>query len=379
MPYFSFSIKGINSQLKEFNIKPNELYYSKNTEIWKILNKKSDNSIISLNYQKRLRIEKLGKNILFFLPPSIGVGDAIEYAIAIKELRNKKSFNKIAVAFAGKYSFIFKKYFKIKNTFSYVISKNQMLEYDTHFHFTLEIKPLINQKYFRTNIYNEILKYFKIVNEIKYNKYLLNKKIKKISIFPISTSPLRSMPVEVISNLIKKLEKKFQVEIFFDNNSEISNFLYKNLKVDKVSIHNPKNTIELVDQIKKIEYGIFMDSGPIHIAKLFNKRGLLLETTVSKNILLNNYFLIKSIENKYSSSFCEAPCGLTDIFNFKNNFGCYDSLEIKDNFFKKNKFSFLNNRGVKNNYLEFIKKPVGCINSLNVQNIYNNIIKDIDL
>ena len=39
----------------------------------------------------------------------------------------------------------------------------------------------------------------------------------------------------------------------------------------------------------------------------------------------------------------------------------------------------MNNRGVKNYYLDYIKKPVGCLSSLNVQNIYNVIKKDLSL
>ena len=75
----------------------------------------------------------------------------------------------------------------------------------------------------------------------------------------------------------------------------------------------------LFQQLKKIEYGIFMDSGPLHVAKMFNKKGLLIETSVSSKILLRNYKMIKGIENTFSSHFCKAPCGLTDIFNHNNN------------------------------------------------------------
>ena len=32
-----------------------------------------------------------------------------------------------------------------------------------------------------------------------------------------------------------------------------------------------------------------MDSGPLHIAKLFNKKGLLITSSVGQDILLNKY------------------------------------------------------------------------------------------
>ena len=36
-------------------------------------------------------------------------------------------------------------------------------------------------------------------------------------------------------------------------------------------------------------------------------------------------------------------------------------------------------RGVKNNYTSYIKNPVGCLQSLNVQNILTYIKKDLSL
>ena len=86
-----------------------------------------------------------------------------------------------------------------------------------------------------------------------------------------------------------------------------------------------------------------MDSGPLHVAKIFNKRGLLFETSVSGKMLLKNYNLIKTVENKYSSIFCNAPCGLTDIFNYKNTFGCYDSLKIQSSKCKNDNFKNMTN------------------------------------
>ena len=37
----------------------------------------------------------------------------------------------------------------------------------------------------------------------------------------------------------------------------------------------------------------------------------------------------------------------------------------------------MTNRGVKNNYMEKIRNPVGCVSSLNIQTIFNAIRKDL--
>ena len=187
------------------------------------------------------------------------------------------------------------------------------------------------------------------------------------------------MPIEILTKLINLLKKHFNIEIFLNQNSEISNLLYKRLIDEDTKIIDPKNTIALISAIKKIEYGIFMDSGPLHVAKMFNKKGLLIETSVSTKILLRKYKMIKGVENTFSSSFCIAPCGLTDIFNHNNNHGCFDSLQIERAKFKRENYSNMISRGVKNHYKKFFFKPVGCLSSLNVQNIYNAIMKETSL
>ena len=187
------------------------------------------------------------------------------------------------------------------------------------------------------------------------------------------------MPINFLNELIKVLVKEYVVEIFLDYTSEISKFISDNINIYEAIIIDPKNKSDLISSIKNIEYGLFMDSGPLHVAKTFSKRGLLFETSVSSKILLKNYNLIKGIENKYSSVFCKAPCGLTDIFNYKNTFGCYNSLKIQSSKCKNDNFKNMTNRGVKNYHLEYVRKPVGCLSSLNIQSIYNIIKKDLSL
>ena len=89
MPFFSFSVNQINPSLKKFNITPNKVYYSKNTQLWKLLNKEDTQKLNTLSLEKRIPITKISKKILFCLPPSIGLGDAIEYASGIKKTIEK--------------------------------------------------------------------------------------------------------------------------------------------------------------------------------------------------------------------------------------------------------------------------------------------------
>ena len=162
MPFFSFSINEVTPSLKKYNITENNLYFSKNTQLWKLIKKIPKSNINKLDFEKRHPVKSIGKKILFCLPPNIGLGDAIEYASALKSVSDSNIFEKLAVAFVGEFEFLFKDYFNLKNNFPYIIDNVDLEKFDTIFHLTLEIQSLINQKYSRSDIYSEIISFFKI-------------------------------------------------------------------------------------------------------------------------------------------------------------------------------------------------------------------------
>ena len=92
---------------------------------------------------------------------------------------------------------MFEDFLKIDIIYPFAIKKTEINNFDTVFHLTLEIKSLINQKYSRSNIYEEIINFFNIKN-VQKNKLKAQKKnkINKISIFPLSSSPIRTMTIK---------------------------------------------------------------------------------------------------------------------------------------------------------------------------------------
>ena len=123
-------------------------------------------------------------------------------------------------------------------------------------------------------------------------------------------------------------------------------------------------------EISKTDFGIFIDSGPLHIAKCFNKNGILIETSVSSKILLSNSKKLLSTENKYKSNYCNGPCGLVNVFAYKGKIGCYEThkLNFKDIVSFKNKKN-LQRWNKKENNSHLISNPVGCIKQIDVKNI----------
>ena len=372
MAFFSFSLLKDSFVYLSTNIEPNKKYYSKDIALSKELNNKNKiNSFAEINYETRLNITGVGKKLLICLPPKFGVGDAIEYGIAVYSLIKIKKFDKVSIAFTSNYNYLFKEFFAFVDIYPFIISQDELSTYDTVFHITLEINALKYQKYKRSNIAQEICDYFK-VPLIDYKKKInsvKNDNIKTISIFPISTSVIRSMPLHIVEKIIEIFGNEYKIKIICDN-SDYSKYFLENIKKDNFIFVEPKNIESLILEISITNFGIFMDSGPLHIAKCFNKKGILVETSVSSKILLSNSKNIMSLNNKYKSNYCNGPCGLVDLFAYENKAGCYEThkLNFKDIISFKNKKN-LQRWDKKENNSHFISNPVGCIKQIDVNNI----------
>ena len=85
--------------------------------------------------------------------------------------------------------------------------------------------------------------------------------------------------------------------------AEISNYIEKYINDKIVKIIHPKNLHDLLLVIENINFGIFMDSGPLHVAKILNKKGVLITSSVGKEKLLSDFNNIKSIDNSFKEIF----------------------------------------------------------------------------
>jgi len=372
MAFFSFSLIRDSFKYHSTNIEPNKKYYSKDITLRKELNNKNKiNSFVELTYESRTNITNLGKKLLICLPPKFGVGDAIEYGIAINSLIEIKKFYKIGIAFTSNHYYVFKEFFSFADIYPIIISQDELNIYDTVFHITLEIKALKYQKYNRSNIAQEICDYFKIplIDFKKQTGKSKKDNTKTISIFPVSTSLVRSLPLYIVEEIIESFSSEYKIKIIFDN-SDYSKYLFENIKNKNFISVEPKNIESLILEISMTNLGIFIDSGPLHIAKCFNINGVFVETTVASKILLSNLKNIIPVNNKYKSNYCNGPCGLVDIFAYEDNVGCYETHKIsfKDVSSLKNQKK-LQRWNKKANNAHLITNPVGCIKQIDVKNI----------
>mgnify|MGYP001144224787 CR=1 FL=1 len=106
--------------------------------------------------------------------------------------------------------------------------------------------------------------------------------MKTIAIFPISTSLIRSLPLHIIEEIINCFSNEYKIKIIFDS-SDYSKYLIENIKNNNFIAVKPTNIESLILEISKANFGIFIDSGPLHIAKCFNKNGKVFEYRSKKN------------------------------------------------------------------------------------------------
>ena len=371
MAFFSFSLLEGEFFYQSQQIQLNKKYYSKDITLWKELsNRNKKKQIFILKYESRQNVTFIGKNLLICLPPKFGLGDAIEYGIAIKSLIVSNKFSRVGVAYCGSHNYVFKNIFLFLDVYPFVVSEDVVKEYDTVFHITLEIESFKFQKYKRSNIASEICKYFNIDTidfKLKKNNQINNFR-KTISVFPISTSVIRSLPYEALEEITNNFNKEFQVRIIIDDSDFAKDLVEKN-KRNNFKFVKPKGIQNLISEIMKTNFGIFVDSGPLHLAKIFDIKGVLIETSVSSKTLLTNSQKIFPIENSYKSDYCFGPCGLVDVFSYEKNVGCYETNKITfENIKLLKKFKNLQRWNKKEINSQFFSNPVGCVKKIDIKN-----------
>ena len=323
-----------------------------------------------LTFEEHVKISIKAKKIVFCLPPNPGIGDSIEYGLAIKSIKENNLFEKIGIAFCSNTYKILSKFVEPDNIYSDFITDDEINQYDALFHFTTEIDSLKFQKYERENIEKCVNNYFNIK---KYHpkKDILSKKISRVSIFPISKSPIRTLSVTLIEDITSYLLKRnFVVDLILGNDELTSKKYLQIFDSKKINIYNPVNVQKLDSYIKNIEFGIFCDSGPVHLSKIYKKKGFLIATSVNSKNILNEDNTIISYNSEFKSLYCNAPCGLTNIINLQNKHGCYNTLKKNKDFVLNNSNFRLFNRGdLQKSYKKYIDNPVGCVESIKFKKI----------
>lgn len=153
-----------------------------------------------------------------------------------------------------------------------------------------------------------------------------------IGIFPLATSPLRTLPFTATIAMARSLCDLGPVSIYLNRDQGQGKAYLAALKgklPEEVTVIEGLPSIgALMEAVRDVDYGIFADSGPAHMSKLFATPGTAIYTSAPGDILQGRFVNLRCWTVPYKGDFCAAPCGLAKLRQSRaGRIGCMGSLE----------------------------------------------------
>lgn len=153
----------------------------------------------------------------------------------------------------------------------------------------------------------------------------------RLGVLPLGSSPLRTLPVAATAAVAAALRGFGSVTVFL-NRYQMQGRLYadalRKLALADLAIVDGLETIrDLMSAIEALDYAVFADSGPAHIAKLFATPGTAVYTSAPGEVLQGRFRNLARWQVPFSGPHCAAPCGLAKLrLDATGSFGCMGSL-----------------------------------------------------
>lgn len=272
---------------------------------------------------------RVGRRLLFLLP-SDGIGDCVGYFLFLQSVIETIAPARVAVACAGYAADVFSFAGNIK-VFPLWISQEVFLEFD-HIIDLLDALPLRTIADTPCDIEGALLDAASLSPCIGFGglKRQIPARSPRIGIFPLSSTPMRSLPPALTVFLAKQLSEFGHIEIFLNEQQRQSQIYASALSPVPAGVALNKgfpNLQELLEAMAKIDYGIFSDSGPAHLTKILGLPGLAIHTSADATPLRGRFGNLQTWQSTYEGSFCAAPCGLSGFYVTSDaRIGCMGSL-----------------------------------------------------
>mgnify|MGYP003980603557 CR=1 FL=1 len=160
----------------------------------------------------------------------------------------------------------------------------------------------------------------------------------RIGIFPLASSPLRTLPVETTVAMLGALQDKGPITLCL-NRFQRQGQLYSRALKSTYSAQLPPSmkTIEafssigdLLDMVAACDYLIAADSGPAHMAKLSAIPGVAVYSSAPGDILQGRFKNLARWTVPFAGDYCTAPCGLAGARQTSDGrIGCMGSLQLR--------------------------------------------------
>ena len=154
----------------------------------------------------------------------------------------------------------------------------------------------------------------------------------EIGLFPLASSPLRTLPVAVVRHLAEVLTGRGNLTVSLNIWQEQGKLMQQQLQAlgRGIRILESHPSIgDIVQSIARLDYAVFADSGPAHMAKLSATPGVAVYTSAPSHVLQGRFRNLAAYDVEYSGAYCSAPCGLAKVRQARSgDIGCMGSLEL---------------------------------------------------
>jgi ADP-heptose:LPS heptosyltransferase len=278
------------------------------------------------------RTELAAKRILFLLP-SQALGGNVATILAVAALQEHRRPAEIGVACTRSTTDLYK-LLRGVTIHPYWIDAVDVDRYDAIFDLG-HIEARRDIEIWPVDMEGEILRAFEVPPAARFAAEArpVRAHRPRIGIFPLGSSPLRSFPPETTVELARALQKEGAVTIFLNRaqlQGRLAREAIERAKLSEIRIIDGFGSIgELARAIERVDYGVFADSGPAHIAKLFGTPGMAVYTSAPGDVLQGRFRNLGNWQVTWQGAHCAAPCGLAKLRQDCNGrFGCMGSLGL---------------------------------------------------
>lgn len=155
----------------------------------------------------------------------------------------------------------------------------------------------------------------------------------RIGIFPIASSPLRTLPPPLGLRVAETLAGLGDLTVVL-NTDQRQGRLFAEAIRDRLppgvkTIGTLPTMAGLMQAIAGFDYAVFADSGPAHLSKLTGTHGLAIYSSAPGDLLQGRFTNLARFQLAFEGPHCRAPCGLAKLRKSDDGrVGCMGSLGL---------------------------------------------------
>jgi ADP-heptose:LPS heptosyltransferase len=273
------------------------------------------------------------KRVLFLLPAQ-ALGEAVAMFLFLQAVLERYPTARLAVACAQSAADIYALDGRIE-LFTLWIAKKRLQEFDALIDLG-QVAARRNIDIWPVDMEAELLTAFDLAPSASYGsepRRIQGKEALRIGILPLATSPLRTLPITVTLALVAALKERGHVTLSL-NRDQQQGRLYAGevagrLGAEVTLVDGFASIGALMAAIRDFDYAVFADSGPAHIAKLFQTPGVAVYSSAPGDVLQGRFTNLARWTVPYVGPYCAAPCGLAKLRQTAaGRVGCMGSLGL---------------------------------------------------